>query len=47
MNPMFKQAMKILLEDKGMKKMYTDLEKMAKELQQTLKESEELKKKWK
>lgn len=47
MNPMLKHAFKVFFEDKKMKKMYSDLEKMSKDVQKVLKQSEQIKEKWK
>ncbi|CAG7643309.1 hypothetical protein ACFQI7_10480 [Paenibacillus allorhizosphaerae] len=42
---MFNQSLKILTEDKDMKKMFKDLQQMHKELEALVKQSESLKKK--
>lgn len=45
MNPMWKYAYKLLSEDKQLKQMYKDFEKLEKDMKGAVKETEDLKKK--
>jgi hypothetical protein len=44
MVPLYKHGFKFLMENKGMQKMFKDMEKLSKELDATMKKANEIKK---